>query len=148
MKHAEATQGRVFVIRLEDGEILHEEIERFAKEQGVRAAALVAVGGAGAGSRLVVGPKDRSRRPIEPMVAELSDTHEAAGTGTLFPDEEGNPRLHMHVAAGRGDATTTGCARTGLRVWQTMEIVMIELVGEDSIRRFDAGVGFAMLEPS
>ncbi len=31
MKYSEAKQGRVFVIRLEDGDIVHEELEMFAK---------------------------------------------------------------------------------------------------------------------
>jgi predicted DNA-binding protein with PD1-like motif len=29
MKYSEAKQGRVFVMRLEDGDIVHDEIERF-----------------------------------------------------------------------------------------------------------------------
>lgn len=29
MKYSEAKQGRIFVIRLEDGDIVHEELERF-----------------------------------------------------------------------------------------------------------------------
>ncbi|NIT59971.1 MAG: DUF296 domain-containing protein, partial [Aliifodinibius sp.] len=31
MKYSEAKQGRIFVIRLEDGDIVHDEIERFAR---------------------------------------------------------------------------------------------------------------------
>ncbi|MBA3036272.1 MAG: DUF296 domain-containing protein, partial [Desulfobacterium sp.] len=30
MKYSEAKQGRIFVVRLEDGETVHEEIEKFA----------------------------------------------------------------------------------------------------------------------
>lgn len=30
MKYSEARPGRIFVLRLEDGEIVHEVIERFA----------------------------------------------------------------------------------------------------------------------
>ena len=32
MKYAEARAGRIFVIRLEDGDIVHEAIEKFARE--------------------------------------------------------------------------------------------------------------------
>ena len=32
MKYSEAKQGRTFIIRLEDGDILHEKIEEFARE--------------------------------------------------------------------------------------------------------------------
>ncbi len=52
MMYAEGKQGRVFVLRLEDGEVLHEEIESFAAEHDIRAASLVLVGGANSGSRL------------------------------------------------------------------------------------------------
>ena len=32
MKYSQARQGRTFVIRLEDGDIVHEKIEQFARE--------------------------------------------------------------------------------------------------------------------
>ena len=32
MKYSEARQGRCFVVRLEDGDILHDELERFAEK--------------------------------------------------------------------------------------------------------------------
>jgi hypothetical protein len=55
------------VIRLEDGDILHEEIEKFAKEKGINAAYLIAVGGGGCGSKLIVGPRKRPcRKKINP----------------------------------------------------------------------------------
>ena len=50
MKYTQAKQGRVFIIRLEDGDILHEEIEKLAVMQGIRAAALFAVGEIGRAS--------------------------------------------------------------------------------------------------
>ncbi|HMK65172.1 MAG TPA: PPC domain-containing DNA-binding protein [Thermodesulfobacteriota bacterium] len=100
MQYSEAKQGRIFVIRLEDGEILHETIERFAADQAIRAAYLIVLGGADGGSRLVVGPEDGRAVPVLPMVHELDDVHEIVGTGTLFLDEEDQPVLHMHTASG------------------------------------------------
>jgi predicted DNA-binding protein with PD1-like motif len=52
MKFSQARQGRVFILRLEDGEIVHEVIEQFATEHGIKAASLIVVGGADDGSRL------------------------------------------------------------------------------------------------
>ena len=147
MKWSEARQGRAFVLRLEDGEVLHEQIEAFASERSIRAAAVVAVGAAGPGTRLVVGPEDAEARPIRPMQQVLPDVHEIAGTGTLFPDEHGRPVLHMHVACGRGASTVTGCARGGLRVWQTLEVVLIELADATAARALDPSLGFQVLEP-
>ena len=103
MRYSQAKQGRVFVIRLEDGDVLHESIEAFAREHGIQAASLIALGGADSASRLVVGPEQGRTSPIVPKEHLLRDVHEVVGVGTLFPNGEGQPVLHMHVAAGRGD---------------------------------------------
>ena len=145
MDWTEAREGRVFVLRLEDGEVLHEEVERFAKERGVSAATVIAVGGADKGSALVVGPEDGRSEIITPMKTELSDVHEVAGCGTIFPDEDGVPILHMHMACGRGDNTTTGCVRAGVKTWLVLEVVIREIVSSDAVRRTDPKSGFKLL---
>ncbi len=148
MRYSEAQQGRVFVLRLEHGEVLHETIERFAREQGIRAGALIALGGADAGSVLVVGPEQADARPVAPLLHTLDGVHEVAGVGTLAWDEEsGGPTLHMHVACGRGETTKTGCVRQGVRVWQTLEVVLFELTDTSARRVFDPGLGFRLLQP-
>ena len=146
MKYIEASQGRIFIIRLENGDTVHEEIERFARELDITAAALIAVGGAAAGSKLVVGPEQGDARPVQPMAHILDNVHEIAGTGTLFPDEDGNPMLHMHMACGRGDHAVTGCIRSGVTVWTVMEVVLFELVGTSARRILEADVGFKLLK--
>jgi predicted DNA-binding protein with PD1-like motif len=147
MRYSTARMGRIFVIRLEDGEVLHETIERFAEEQGIKAATLIIVGGADEGSRLVVGPKKGRAVPVEPMTHVLSGVHEIAGTGTLFPDEEGKPVLHLHIASGREDSTVTGCVRTGVKIWQIGEVVLFELTDTLAIRKVDPILGFKLLCP-
>jgi len=64
MRYSEAKLGRVFVIRLEDGEILHESLESFAEAQAISSAALVVLGGADEGSKLVVGPPKGAVCPL------------------------------------------------------------------------------------
>jgi predicted DNA-binding protein with PD1-like motif len=147
MKYSQVNQGRIFVLRLEDGETVHEEIEKFAVEHAIQAAALIIVGGAGQGSSLVVGPESGETRPVNPMAHILEEAHEIAGTGTLFPDEEGTPLLHMHMACGRRDATVTGCIRNGVKVWQIMEVVLFEFVGVSGRRVLDDNLGFKLLIP-
>ncbi|MEW6185481.1 MAG: PPC domain-containing DNA-binding protein [Thermodesulfobacteriota bacterium] len=147
MKYSEARQGRVFIIRLEDGEILHETLEQFAADQGVRAAFMIILGGADRESRLVVGPEEGRTSPITPMTHVLSDVHEIVGTGTLFPDEDGKPMLHMHVASGRQESTITGCVRSGVKVWQVAEVVMIELLDSSASRVLVPELGFKLLKP-
>lgn len=148
MKSSEARLGRVFVLRLEHGDIVHECIERFAAEHGVERASLVLLGGADRGSLLVTGPRDgRSPPPIAPQTTVLNDVHEVVGTGSLFPDAEGRPILHVHLACGRGDATVTGCIRTGVKTWHVIEATLFELVGSSARRLRDAASGFELLAP-
>jgi predicted DNA-binding protein with PD1-like motif len=147
MQFREASLGRVFIIRLEHGDVLHESVEKLAKEQSVRAAALIVLGGADKGSTLVVGPADGQARPVLPMERMLDDVHEVCGTGTLFPGEKGDPVLHMHISAGRTASTVTGCVRRGVRVWQVMEVILIELLGAGARRVLDEALGFELMKP-
>ena len=147
MKYSEAKYGRIYVIRLEDGDILHESIEQFAQKEKINAAALIILGGADTGSRLVVGPESGRTATITPMTVMLDNVHEVAGTGTLFPDESGKPVLHMHMACGRVKESVTGCVRTGVKVWHVMEVVLFELIDSTGVRVLDPMTGFELLQP-
>ena len=147
MKYSECKQGRTFVIRLEHGDIVHAEIEKFARETSIKAGILVVVGGADSGSTLVVGPEDGDVFPVTPLTQVLENVHEIAGTGTLFPDEDGRPVLHLHMACGRQETTTTGCIREGVKVWQVMEVILIELTETRAARVLDRKTGFHLLNP-
>jgi predicted DNA-binding protein with PD1-like motif len=147
MKYSQAKQGRIFILRLEDGEIIHNTLETFAQNQGIKAAALIILGGADGGSRLVVGPEQGRAATISPIEQTLDGVHECAGTGTLFPDEEGRPVLHMHIACGRNASTITGCVRAGVKAWHVLEVILIELLDNTAVRRMDASTGFKMMDP-
>ena len=148
MQYSEAKPGRIFVIRLEDGDVLHEQIERFARDQSIRSAALILVGAANEGSKLVVGPRRPDQSPITTMVHSLVGVHEIAGTGTIFWDHEtGGPTAHIHIACGRDAATITGCVRRGVEAWQTIEIVLFELIDSPATRILDPTLGFQVLKP-
>jgi predicted DNA-binding protein with PD1-like motif len=147
MKFSQAGLGRTFVMRLEDGDVIHEEIEAFARAQGIKAAALIAVGGADKGSRLVVGPERGRAKPPVPMEHVLADVHEVSGTGTIFPDEQGNAVLHMHIACGRKRSAVCGCVRRGVKTWHVLEVILIELSGSAAKRVRDSETGFELLSP-
>ena len=147
MKYSEAKLGRVFVIRLEDGEIVHEVIEAFAAKQSIQAASLIILGGADKGSKLVVGPENGRSSPIVPMEYILDNVREVAGTGTIFPDQDGKPLLHLHMACGRNSSTVTGCIRKGVKVWHVMEVILFELTDTPARRLTDTATGFKFLIP-
>ncbi len=147
MRYSEARQGRIFILRLEDGEIVHEVIETFAREKGVKAASLIILGGADDSSRLVVGPEEDRELPLTPMIRELTRAHEVAGVGTIFCDDNDTPTLHMHMACGRWDMTTTGCVRAGVKVWRVMEVIIHEIVETGARRKIEAPLNIPLLQP-
>ena len=148
MKSSQASLGRVFILRLEDGEIIHECIERFCAGHDITHAALTLHGGADQGSVLVTGPQlARCPPPIAPQTTVLGNVHEVVGTGTLFPDAHGAPILHVHLACGRGEQTITGCIRTGVKTWHVLEVVLVELTGCSARRLPDPATGFELLVP-
>lgn len=147
MKYSEAKQGRTFVIRLEDGDIIHEEIEQFAKDHSINSAYLQIVGGADTGSKIIVGPEDGRAVKIIPMEYQLKNVHEISGTGTLFPDEDGEPALHMHIACGRNGETITGCIRNGVKTWHILEVIIVELLDSTARRVYNETTGFKLLQP-
>lgn len=146
MQFTEAKLGRIFVIRLHDGDCLHEVLEQFAAQKNVSTALCFFIGGAKEKSRVVVGPKDSHKLPPEPMITLLNGVHEACGVGTIFADEEGKPKLHMHASFGRKTNTVTGCVRIGVDVWRIGEVVMLELTGAKASRVKNKETGFEFLE--
>ena len=146
MQYSMAQRGRTYIIRLEHGEIIHESIENFAKDKKVEAGFLIILGGADQGSKLVVGPENENSEQISPMHYVLDNVHEITGTGTLFPDEKGQPKLHMHISAGRKGSAVTGCIREGVRTWTILEVILIELVNTKALRKRDSTTGFELLQ--
>ena len=146
MNYTEAKLGRIFILRLHHGEVLHEVIESFVAEKKISSALCFFLGGAKEKSKVVVGPKDGTALPPEPMITLLRGVHEAYGVGTIFTDEEGKPKLHMHASFGRNDDTVTGCVRMGVDVWQIGEVVVLELAGSTAKRAKNKDTGFEFLE--
>jgi uncharacterized protein len=146
MKATEGRVGRVFVLRLEDGDAVPSCIERFAAEQGVTHGTVVLVGGVG-GGQIVVGPRKSDARPPDPMLLPIDGAHEAVAAGVLAPDEAGRPVLHIHGALGRSGHTLTGCLRPGVATWLVLEAVLTEILGVRATRRHDPDTGFTLLQP-
>jgi predicted DNA-binding protein with PD1-like motif len=147
MRSSEGQVGRVFVIRLEDGDVLPGCIERFAEENGVMLGHAILVGGIG-GGEVVVGPRRSDEMPPEPMLLPVDGAHEVAGVGVLAPGGDGKPVLHIHAALGRSGRTVTGCLRPGVSTWLVGEVILYEITGARASRVMDETTGFELLEPS
>jgi predicted DNA-binding protein with PD1-like motif len=146
MKACEGRIGRVFVIRLEDGDVVPHCIERFAEEKGVSVGQAILVGGIGGGD-VVVGPKRSVGMPPESLLLPIDGAHEVVGVGVLAPGEDGKPALHIHAALGRAGRTMTGCLRHGVTTWLVGEVILYEILGAKVLRIQDKQSGFDLLEP-
>ncbi len=145
MKASEGHIGRVFVLRLENGDRLPDCIEQFAAEKGIKGGQVVLVGGIGSG-QVVVGPRDSGKMPPDPMLLPVDGAHEVVGVGIIAPDKDGKPGLHIHAALGRSGQTLTGCLRPGVTTWLVGEAIIYEIVGAKVTRVKDKESGFNLLE--
>jgi uncharacterized protein len=146
MKATEGKLGRVFIIRLEDGDNVPACIEKFAEDKGISAGHVIMVGGIG-GGQVVVGPRISEQMPPDPMLLPLDGAHEVVGVGVLAPGVDGRPVLHIHAALGRSGQTLTGCLRPGVQTWLVGEVILYEITGAKAKRVKDPRSGFALLEP-
>lgn len=144
MKACEGQIGRVFIIRLEHGDMVPGCIERFAEENKISAGHAIMVGGIDSGE-VVVGPRNSNEMPPQPLLLPVDGAHEVVGVGVLAPDEKGKPVLHIHAALGRAGRTMTGCLRQGVSTWLIGEVIIYEIVGTDVARVKDKESGFVLL---
>jgi len=145
MKASEGKIGRVFVIRLEDGDIIPDCIEKFAEEKRISVGHVVMVGGIG-GGEIVVGPRRTDEMPPDAMLLPVDGAHEAAAVGVIAPNEKGTPVLHIHGALGRSGKTMTGCFRPGVTTWLVGEVIIYEILGAIAVRKYDKVSKFNLLE--
>jgi predicted DNA-binding protein with PD1-like motif len=145
MKATEGKIGRVFVLRLEDGDMVPEGIERFAAEKGIKAGQVILIGGIG-GGQVVVGPRKSDEMPPDPMLLPVDGAHEVVGAGIIAPDKDGKPVLHIHASLGRAGRTLTGCLRPGVKTWLVGEAIIYEITGTKAKRLHDKKSGFDLME--
>jgi predicted DNA-binding protein with PD1-like motif len=145
MKYSEGKIGRVFVLKLEDNDMIPGCIEKFAKEKNIKTAEVLLLGGIKEG-KVVVGPEAPVKMPPQKMVCTVDEVHEIAAVGLIAPDMNDDPVLHMHGALGRAGNTIMGCFREGLKTWLTGEVIINEIVGINLKRAPDKDSGFVLLD--
>jgi len=146
LKAKEGKIGRVFIVRLEDNDVIPACLEAFAKENRIAAALVTMIGGIGSGE-IVAGPYNSDERPPIPIHLPVDGVHEVVGSGVIVQDVNGNPVLHIHASLGRTGKSTTGCLRPGVKTWIVGEVVIQEIIGVNSKRLLDKASGFSLLEP-
>jgi predicted DNA-binding protein with PD1-like motif len=145
MKASEGKIGRLFVVRLEDGDIVPDCIEHFAEEKSIKAGHVVLIGGIG-GGEVVAGPRKSDEMPPDPIQLPVDGAHEVVGLGIIAPDKDGKPGLHIHASLGRAGKTLTGCLRPGVSTWLVGEAIIYEITGTTAQRLPDKESGFDLME--
>jgi uncharacterized protein len=143
MEYAKATLGRIFLLKFSDKEILLDELKKFSRKEGIKAAAMVFLGALRSG-KLVTGPK-KPVIPPEPNWKNFKDGWEAMGIATIFANKSG-PQIHIHTAMGQKSRTLTGCVRLDSRVFLVIEAIVFELTGIKASKEIDPRTGINLLK--
>jgi predicted DNA-binding protein with PD1-like motif len=129
----EARPGRIWVGRLETGDDLVEEIERFAEEQEVRAAWVSAIGAVRRAAFAYY--EQEERRYLELETSEHHEITSLVGNISI---------LHAHGSfASRNGTAVGGHLLLGCEVFVT-EITIRELEGVELLRSPDEVTGLAL----
>ncbi len=143
MQYAKARLKKIFLLKFSDGDILLEELEKFSRKEGIKAAVMVFLGALRSG-KLVTGPK-KPVIPPSPNWKKFKDGWEAMGIGTIFSNKSG-PQIHIHTAMGKKNKTLTGCVRLDSKVFLVIEAIVFELAGVKAGKEIDPRTGINLLK--
>ena len=134
MQYAEGQVGRVFVVRIDDGEDFLDSMRRFITDKGIQSGSVTFLGALMNG-RMVTGPEEPVIPPV-PHFVMFEGGWEVFGVGTIYPGE-GGPHMHYHASVGRAGHALTGCLREKATTYLIVEVVIIEFTGLLGRREFD-----------
>jgi predicted DNA-binding protein with PD1-like motif len=127
MQYSEGHLGRVFMIRVDDGEDLIVILDRFVIAHKIKAGVVFILGALREG-KLVTGPEEPLIPPV-PHFEPFRGGWEIFGIGTIYRGNEGNPMIHYHASVGRSKGVLTGCLREKASVYLLVEAVVMEFTG-------------------
>lgn len=134
MQYSEGRLGRVFVLKMDDGEDLIESLQKFLREKEIESCMALFIGALREG-RAVTGP-EQPVIPSVPHFVNFDDGWETFGMASVYPSADGL-KLHIHSALGRGEEALTGCIREKASVYLTVEMVIFEFSGLKAARTWD-----------
>jgi uncharacterized protein len=134
MQYTEGKLGRVFVVRIDDGEDMLASLRTFIAEKDVLAGSIIFLGALMNG-RMVTGPEEPVIPPV-PHFVMFEGGWEVFGVGTIYPGE-GGPHIHYHASVGRSGHALTGCLREKATTYLIVEAVIQEFTGLSARREFD-----------
>jgi predicted DNA-binding protein with PD1-like motif len=134
MQYTEGKVGRVFVVRIDDGEDMLHAVRQFVAEMDIRAGSIQFLGALMNG-RMVTGPEEPVIPPV-PHFVLFEGGWEVFGVGTIYPSDDG-PHIHFHGSVGRSGHALTGCLREEAVTYLIVEAIITEFTGLTARREFD-----------
>ena len=134
MQYTEGQLGRVFVVRIDNGEDLLTSVSQFIGDKSVSAGTILFLGALMNG-RMVTGPEEPVIPPV-PHFVMFEGGWEVFGIGTIYPGE-GGPNIHYHASVGRSGHALTGCLRETAVAYLVVEVVILEFTGLSARREYD-----------
>jgi predicted DNA-binding protein with PD1-like motif len=144
MHYTEAKLGRVFYLRIDDGEDLLSSLQQFVTEKNISAGFVHLIGALREGS-IVTGPKEPVLPP-DPLYQHYGNCWEVIGFATITSGKE-QPHIHIHASIGKGSHAITGCLREKANAYIIVEAVIIEMTGADIFRQKDTRTGLELPKP-
>jgi predicted DNA-binding protein with PD1-like motif len=142
MQYSEGSLGRIFILRIDDGEDLLESIQKFVKEKCVESGMMLFLG-AMKDSRAVTGPEKPVIPPV-PHFETFQSAWEVFGMATIYQSKTG-PKIHMHCGMGRERVALVGCLRDKASVYLVVEAVLMEFKGLNARKELDEKTGLFLL---
>ena len=142
LQYSEGTLGRVFILRIDDGEDLIESILKLVRRTNLKSCIGLFIGALKDG-KAVTGPES-AVLPPEQHFESYSSAWEVFGMVTVYPSVEG-PKIHIHSSLGRGREALVGCLRDNATVYLVNEVVIFEITGLDARRELDERIGLHLL---
>jgi predicted DNA-binding protein with PD1-like motif len=134
MQYTEGQLGRVFIVRIDDGEDMLVSLRQFVLDKGIHAGSILFLGALMSG-RMVTGPEEPVIPPT-PHFVMFEGGWEVFGLGTIYMGEAG-PHIHYHASVGRSGHALTGCLREKATTYLIVEAVIQEFTGLSARREFD-----------
>ena len=134
MQYTEGQLGRVFVVRIDDGEDMLVSLRQFILDKGILGGSILFLGALMNG-RMVTGPEEPVIPPT-PHFVMFEGGWEVFGIGTIFMGDAG-PHIHYHASVGRSGHALTGCLREKATTYLIVEAVILEFTGLSARREFD-----------
>jgi uncharacterized protein len=132
---------KTWAVIFEAGDEAMSGLTRFAKEQGLAASQITAIG---AFREATLGYFDLARKDYEKIpVREQVEVLSLIGDVAL---EKGEPKLHLHAVLGRRDGSTVGGHLLEAHVRPTLEVILTDSPAHLR-RRFDPACGLALIDP-